>query len=276
MDVSADHCTDIESRLMLPTFPTAHVFHTDPDLWVPPYEPPQDFVCIADPPGSYGNASIKTLTGQESKEPAPKPEPLPKPPQPRDGYNVEAGFTNILPKTKGNGTWMLGGTGPKKPEPKPKPPQPRDGFDLETDLTDMLPKTEGNRIWMLGGTGPKKPQPEPKPKPKPKPNPKPPPPRDGYRRSFGPAAMIREIIGKETWKKPHIEPEPKPKPPQPRDGYKTNLNPTAWILGGPDAKPLQPIDGYQVEVRALVSPADDHTPIFSWFNDRYQNKAWAI
>ena len=209
---------------MLPTFPTAHVFQTDPDLWLPPYEPPQDFVCIADPPGNYGNVSIKTLTGQESKKPAPKP------------------------------------------EPSPKPPQPRDGYDVETDLTDMLPNTEGNDIRMLGGTGPKKPEPKPKP----------PQPRDGYERSFGPAAMIRRILGKGAWKQPNPKPEPKPKPPQPRDGYRNRPSPTAWILGGSDLKPLQPVDGYQVEVRTLVSPVDDTTPIFSWFNDRYQNKAWVI
>ena len=251
---------------MLPTFPTAHVFQTDPDLWVPPYEPPQDFVCIADPPGSYGNANIKTLTGQESKKPAPKPEPSPKPPQPRDGYNVEPDFTNTLPNAKGNGAWMLGGTGPKKPEPKPKPPPPRDGYDLETDLTDMLPNTEGNDIRMLGGTGPKKPEPKPKP----------PQPRDGYERSFGPAAMIRRILGKGAWKQPNPKPEPKPKPPQPRDGYRNSPSPTAWTLGGSDLKPLQPVDGYQVEVRTLVSPVDDTTPLFSWFNDRYQKKAWVF
>ena len=247
---------------MLPTLPTAHVFQTDPDLWVPPYEPPQDLVCIADPPDSYGNAHIKTLTGES----APKPEPKPKPPQPRDGYDMETDMADMLPNTEGNGIRILGGTGPKQPEPKPKPPQPRDGYDVETDLTDVLAKTEGNGMWILGGTGPKKPEPKPKP----------PQPRDGYGWSLSPAALVRAIIGKEAWKKPSPKPEPKPNPPQPRDGYRSSPSPTAWDLGGSALKPLQPADGYQVEVRALVSPIDDTTPLFSWFNDRHQSKAWVI
>ena len=262
MNVSADRCIDIESRLMLPTYPTARVFQTDPDLWVPPYEPPQDFVCIADPPDSYGTASIKALTGHELKKPAPKPEPLPKPPQPRDGYSVETNFMGMLPNA-GNGVCMLGGTAPDTSEPKPKPPQPRDGYGMETDRTSMPPDMDGNGVYMLVGTGPKKPEPKPEP----------PQPRDGYDVETDLTDMLpdtegngRRILGGTGPKKP----DPKPKPPQPRDGYSS----TAWTLGGPDPKPLQPADGYQVNVRALMSPANNHKSMFPWVTDL--RKAWVI
>ncbi|KAL8791561.1 MAG: hypothetical protein Q9195_005825 [Heterodermia aff. obscurata] len=259
---------DVESRFMLPAFPTARVFQTDPDLWVPPYEPPQDFVCIADPPDSYANADIKTLTRQDLKKPAPKPEPKPKPPQPRDGYDVGT-VTDMLPNTEGNRAWMLGGTGSENPEPKPKPPQPRDGYNVETGGTNMPGDTEGNDIWMLGGTGPKKPDPKPKPQQ----------PRDGYDVETDLTDMLPDTAGNAAWMLGGTgpkKPEPKPKPPQPRDGYRDSPSSTAWMLGGSDSETLQPADAYQVEAPALASSLDDHKSIFSWLTDLHLNKALVI
>ena len=164
----ADRSTDIESHLRLHNVLAAPMLQTDPDLWVPPYEPPREFVCIADPPGTYADAPLLSWGGEGPKKPAPKP----KPPQPRDGFEMEVDLTDMLPDTEKDGIWSLGGEGPKKPQPKPKPPQPRDGYEMDIDRVDTLLNNRVNGICSLGGQTP--PQ-------KPKPKPQPPQPRDGYK-----------------------------------------------------------------------------------------------
>ncbi|KAG7009486.1 hypothetical protein G7Y79_00002g006010 [Physcia stellaris] len=166
---------DIESHLRLHNVLAAPMLQTDPDLWVPPYEPPREFVYIADPPGTYADAPLLSWGGEGPKKPAPKP----KPPQPRDGYEVEVDLTDMLPDTGRNGMWTLGGEGPKKPQPKPKPPQPRDGYGVDLDeCIDVLLSAKVDSICSLSGQGPQKP----------KPKPQPPQPRDGYKLNFVRAA----------------------------------------------------------------------------------------
>lgn len=232
---------DIKSHLRLHPVPAAPIIQTDPDLWIPPYEPPRDFVCIADPPESYSTASILALGGEGPKKPPPKPKPSPQPPQPRDGYDLEAGLTDILLETKSNDVGSLGGQGlsnpkPKpKPKPEPKPPQPRDGYELEVDLTEILLETKSTDVCFLGGQ--KLSNPKPNPEPKPEPMPKPPQPRDGYSGSFSTMITSEEMKGDEAWTLGGVGAEkPKPKP-------------------GP--KPPQTVDGYHVEHQALVLLRDN-------------------
>lgn len=168
----ADHFTDIESHLRVHNVFTAPMLQTDPDLWVPPYEPPREFACIADPPDTHADAPLLSWGGEGPKKPTPKPKPAPKPPQPRDGYEVEVDLTDMLPDTGSDGIWSLGGEGPKKPQPKPKPPQPRDGYGMDLDdCIDKLLNTKMDSVCSSSGQGPQKP----------KPKPQPPQPRDGYK-----------------------------------------------------------------------------------------------
>ena len=169
---SADHSADIESHLRLHNVLATPILQTDPDLWVPPYEPPREFACIADPPGTYAAAPLLSWGGEGPKKPAPKPNPVPKPPQPRDGFEMEVDLTDMLRDTRRDGIWTLDGEGPKKPQPKPKPPQPRDGYGLYLDeCIGMLLSTKVDSMCSLSGQGPQKPQQKPKP----------PQPRDGYK-----------------------------------------------------------------------------------------------
>ena len=179
--------------------PCTHIIETDPNLWVPPYEPPQGFVCIADSPDSYPDAHARVLAGQGPKKPAPKPKPVPKPPQPRDGFEAEIDLANATPDTKDGHACNLGGgqdtkkPAPKpKPSPKPAPPQPRDGYEIEIDVADAVSDTNNQHRWIFGGQGPKKPAPKPKPNPKPVP----PQPLDGYATSSTRIFMIPQNQGK--------------------------------------------------------------------------------
>ena len=200
MNVSADWGLDIESNIRLPVMHCTHIIEADPNLWVPPYEPPQGFVCIADPPDSYPGAHGRVLAGQEPKKPAPKPKPVTKPPQPRDGFEVDIDLANATPDTKDRHAWSFGGQESKtpapkpKPKPKPKPPPPkhRDGYETTNKMADATPDTINQHPWNFGGQGPKKPAPKPKPNPKPVP----PQPRDGYATSSTRIFLIPQDQGK--------------------------------------------------------------------------------
>lgn len=152
---SADQRPDIESQVRLLTVPYARFVRTDPDLWVPPYEPPQDFVCIADPPSSYANNDDPVLDKQEPKKPAPKPKPVLNPPQPRDEYGVEVDLTDMLPNVASYHGWAVGVQEPEKPAPKPKPgpkpkpPQPRDGYAAGFPPANFISGTDGKAFSTL-------------------------------------------------------------------------------------------------------------------------------
>ena len=175
---SAKLRTDIESYHLLPSTPYAHLVERDPDLWIPRYEPPREFVCIADPPDTHTNLPVQALGSNEPKNPLPKPQPAPKPPQPRDGYDLEVELTDMLSDNKSNDILVIGDQEPKKPapKPKPKPPQPRDGYALGEPPSAIRQE----RTCILGGEGVGKPAQEPEPKP--------PQPLDGY--GVAPRAMV--------------------------------------------------------------------------------------
>ena len=133
--------------------PRTHIIETDPNLWVPPYEPPQGFFCIADPPDSYADAHGRVRGGQEPKKPVPEPKPAPKPPQPRDGYEVEINLADATPDIKKDHAWSLGGQEPKKPAPKPVPPQPRDGYAISSTPTFLITQCQSKASLILSLQG---------------------------------------------------------------------------------------------------------------------------
>lgn len=120
-EIKPDRRIDIESHPCSWDAPCVHTIEPDPDLWVPPYEPPRDFVCIADPPDTYANLSLWLQSSQDPKKPAPKPKPVPQPPQPREGYRLEVDLTDMQHDTESSGLSLTSGQPPRTPTVKSKP-----------------------------------------------------------------------------------------------------------------------------------------------------------